>query len=75
MRVVALLFALGILACAGMTWSAGLPVPILDARAIEQRCEKALAGGRAEIARMEKRRTGDVLAEWNRLKIGVEDIA
>lgn len=54
--------------------AAPLP-PVLDARQIEERCDRALVEARAEVTRMEKRKGGDVFAEWNRLQIGVEDIA
>ncbi len=45
-----------------------------DAAAITKRCEEGLARARAAIAKMEGVRGGSgLLAEWNRLQIGIED--
>ena len=70
------LFAALILA-ALPTFAATPPrMPQWDAAALTKACDSAVAAARKDIAAMSaKKDAGTILAEWNRLQIGIEDVA
>jgi thimet oligopeptidase len=48
-------------------------IPVWDAAAIEKACSRVLAKARAQATALERSTAGQVLAQWDRLQIAMED--